>query len=56
MVDPCGVLEEGEIFFRCDEVIGDVTKSVDPYTFRGPVLVLHSKDLLQPPHPDLSHR
>ncbi|KAL5494878.1 hypothetical protein ACEPAI_340 [Sanghuangporus weigelae] len=37
--DPCGVLEEGEIYFRCSTPVSDPMVSIDPYTFLGPVLV-----------------
>ncbi|KAL5519334.1 hypothetical protein ACEPAH_1017 [Sanghuangporus vaninii] len=37
--DPYGVLEEGEIYFRCSTPVSDPMISIDPHTFLGPVLV-----------------
>ena len=38
-VDPEGVLNEGEIYFRSSKEISDPMESTDPFTFVGEVLV-----------------
>ncbi len=40
-LDPFGVLEEGEIYFRCSEPIGEAL-TIDPASFSGSVLVCYS--------------
>ena len=39
VIDPVGVLNEGEIYIRSSKEIGDPMESTDPFTFLGDVLV-----------------